>query len=150
MDKFTSYMSFQPRKIFEFSWEISPISNRISHFSMNAKVKLSLIDKSRLLITKDLKDVVLQRLNSQWLMCQVYPLTKVYCWGYWEYYISIIYNVMYFVQNFVSSQILIKYSILAILSFVWFVLKNSPKSLSHAHSSSNANEMFRILFFTLF
>ena len=78
MDKFTGYTSFQPRKIFEFSWEISPISNRISHFSMNAKVKLSLIDKSRLLITKDLKGVVQQRLNSQWLIFQVYPFTMVY------------------------------------------------------------------------
>ena len=49
--------------------EISPISNEISNFCLHTKVKLSLIDKSRLLVIKNLKGGVLPRLNSQWLMC---------------------------------------------------------------------------------
>ena len=90
-------MSFQPGKIFEFSWEIAPTSNRISHFCIHTKVKLSLIHKSRLLVTKNLKDGVLPRLNNQWLMCQVYPFTTVYSVEDIGNIISVkIYNVMYF------------------------------------------------------
>ena len=97
MDTFPGYMSFQPGKRFEFSWEISPISNEISHFCIHTKVNLSLIDKSRLLVTKNLKGGVLSRLNSQWLICQVYPFTTVYSVEDIGNIISVkIYNVMYF------------------------------------------------------
>ena len=97
VNKFPGYMSFQPGEIFEFSWAISPISIEISHFCMHTKVKLSLVDKSRLLVTKNLKGGVLPRLNSQWLMCQVYPFTTVYSVEDIGNIISVkIYNVMYF------------------------------------------------------
>ena len=77
--------------------EISPISNEISNFCLHTKVKLSLIDKSRLLVIKNLKGGVLPRLNSQWLMCQVYPFTTVYSVEDIGNIISVkIYNVMYF------------------------------------------------------